>query len=276
MRSSASALLPLLVLAACKPPPPPAAAPVGWHKEATGMAFECYFPPDWGKLPETDRKMARAAALDAMKEQWAGKRDGGMSLEEGVIDEVEVTLLGRPVQIEGVVSQNLEACRAAAGGGSVEAWASAIKALPGKLTAGECLTPLDYTMFDYLEIDTGWQRPLRICKGDKVRVWAPVADKFRITDKGPWINVEGDPAQPTTSGDWPCSIEGCRAGMFIMKFVTEAGVEYVKPVGAELMFEAPENGEISFSINDKTFYDNIWFKNGGITDHAAINVEPAR
>lgn len=262
-------------LAACKGPPAPAAPPVGWHQEAEGMAFACYFPPDWAKLPEGDRKQARANALDAMKEQWAGKRDGGMSVEEGVLDDVEVTLLGSPTNIEDVVSQNLEQCRKVAGGGSAEVWGSWVKALPAKLNAGQCLTPLDYTMFDYLEIDTAWQRPLRICKGNKVKVWATTQDKFRLTDKGPWITVEGDPSQPTIGGEWPCNIEGCKAGMLVMKFVTEAGVELIKPVGAQLIFEAPEHGEISFRINDTTLYDNLWFRNGGITDHAAITVEPS-
>ena len=58
----------------------------------------------------------------------------------------------------------------ATGQATADQWQSWLRALPGKLTAGECMLPLDYTMFDYLEIGTGWQRPLSICQGNKIRI----------------------------------------------------------------------------------------------------------
>jgi hypothetical protein len=264
-----------LLTVACKPPAPPPAAPKGWFKEPTGWKFECYHPPDWSSLQETDRRMARAEAVSAIISQWSGKREDGISFDSQVVEDVEVTVLGRPDSMEGVVAQNLELCRkVSTGQADADAWYSWVRSLPGKLTAGECMTPLNYTMFDYLEIGDGWQRALPICKGNKIRIWATTQDKFRLTDKGPWITVVGDPAGSAT-GDYPCNTENCKPGQLIMRFKSEAGVESILPVGHELIWEAPENGEIMYRINDNTLYDNIWFKNGGITDHAAVTVEPA-
>ena len=109
--------------------------------------------------------------------------------------------------------------------GNAGAWSQWAKGLKANLTAGECNHPLDYTMFDYLDIGTGWQRPLQICKGDRIRISGSVSDGYKLSDGGPWINVEGDPAQPTSGADWPCNLEGCKAGMLIMKHVGKSGME---------------------------------------------------
>ena len=255
----------------------PVKPPTGWHQEE-GWTMACYFPPDWGSLPKLERQSMRATALDDMITQWNGSREDGISFKAERIEEVEVVLLGRPEKIEAIVAANLKQCeKVATGGGDASAWASWHKALPGKLTEGECLQPLDYTMFDYLDIGAGWQRPLSICEGDRVKVSGTIKDKYRVEDGGPWINVEGDPARPTVGDEsLPCNLEGCNLGMLVLRFTSDDGVVTILPVtGGEIVFTAPAHGTIDYRINDDKYFDNIWFKNGGIVDHTAIEIGPS-
>ncbi|MEC7949433.1 MAG: hypothetical protein VX265_17830 [Myxococcota bacterium] len=255
----------------------PVKPPTGWHQEE-GWTLSCYFPPDWGALPELERRAMRATALDDMISQWNGSKEDGIAFKADRLEEVEIVLLGRPEKIEEIVTANLKQCETVAtGSGEAAAWESWLTALPGKLTEGECLQPLDYTMFDYLDIGSGWQRPLSICEGDKVRVSGTLKDKYRAEDGGPWINVEGDPDRPTV-GDTslPCNLEGCNYGMLVLRFTSEEGVETILPVtGGSIVFTAPSHGTIDYRINDEKYFDNIWFKNGGIIDHTAIEISPA-
>jgi hypothetical protein len=270
-------MLTMLVLVttaeAKKPKGPPPAPPVGWHHEE-GWKGDCYYPPDFGAMPEGDRKMARANSLEEMKKQWLGQRDDGVTFDETLEDEVETVLLGHPTAIEDVAATNRDDCVAYMKGGNTESWRSHLSALPGKLTAGECLRPLTYTVFDYLDIGNGWQRPITLCKGDKAHIVATVKDRYRVSDNGPWINVEGDPSQKATDSSYPCSIDGCTVGMLVAKFTTDAGVETIFPIGAEKTYVAPENGVITYSINDTAWYDNKWFKSSTIEDRTAITIEP--
>lgn len=275
MTAATRFLLPLVATIGCGDKNvAPAAPPVGWFQEE-GWTAACYFPPDWGKLTELDRMMGRGKALDAVMSQWGGKRDDGVSFDANMLESVETVLLGRPEKIEAVVQENLNNCKQAMGAGAgTTTWEDWVRSLPSKLTAGECLAPFDYTMFDYLDIGTGWQRPLPICQGDKVRISGTVADKYRVADKGPWITVEGDKGSPATGGKMPCNIEGCFAGQLVARFISEDGVESVFPVGSEKIWTAPAHGEISYRINDDTFFDNTWFKSGSIIDHTAIEISP--
>ena len=254
----------------------PVAPKLGWVQEE-GWKNACYYPPDWASLDEMDRRTSRAKVLGELEKQWSGARSDGVSFTPETIEDADTTLLGRPEQIESIAAQNLTLCQGVATGqATADQWQSWLRALPGKLTAGECMLPLDYTMFDYLEIGTGWQRPLSICQGNKIRISGTPKDKYRVRDDGPWITVAGDPAKPTFGGDWPCNVEGCLEGMLTMKFVTLSGVEIIIPVGQELTWTAPEHGEISYRINDTTFYDNTWFKSGSMQDRTAIEISPGQ
>lgn len=248
---------------------------VGWQTQE-GWAGECYYPPQWDTMNDSDRRMARANTLDEMLKQWNGSKGDGIDLGEDTAMDVETTLLGRPEDVEDVAAQNLIYCQKAMVGGGSSEWKSWLKGLPAVLTAGECRQPLDYTMFDYLSIGTGWQRPLSICQGETIRLSGTVKDKFRVTDDGPWINVEGDPDSVVAGTELPCNVEGCFQGQLIMKFVADSGWEKIEPVGAELTFTAPEHGTISYRINDDVFHDNEWYKSRGIEDHTAIEVSPAK
>lgn len=257
--------------------------PVGWFQQVdeknpeNSWAHACYHPPVWGKVGEGERKILRSQALDEMLSQWSGERDDGVSFGDELPVTVETVLLGRPYEVEKVSARNLELClESAKSGGNTGAWGSWLKALPAKLTAGECPTPpLDYTMFDYLDIETDWQRPLPICKGDKIKVWGTEKDRYRISADGPWMTVVGDTSQTAAGKDLPCDVEGCHPGTLIMRYTTDQGIETLFPVNPKLVFEAPEHGTIDFRINDTTFYDNTWYKSGSIIDHTAITVEPA-
>jgi hypothetical protein len=247
--------------------PPPA----GWSTMDEGQP-DCYQPPVWADLQETERRIKRAEVLDELLAQWRGARNDGVNFGDVVVERAETTLLGRPDRIEEVVTKNAALCAA----GDTGAWNAWAKALPKTLTVGECNTPLDYTMFDYLDIEAGWQRPLPICKGNRVVIKGSSTDKYRIQDDGPWITVSGDPSQSTAGSDWPCNMEGCIAGVLMGRFVGESGTESIFVVGSQINYTAPEHGEISYRIYDKVFYDNAWYQSGGLVDHTSIEVSPAK
>ena len=252
-----------------KTPPPPIE---GWHHEE-GWKGDCYYPKNFAALGEGDRRAARADTLAALKSQWDGGRDDGVSFDSNVTDDIQNTLWGRPEKTEAMAKQNLDLCVAAMKSGDTSNWQAWIGGLNGALNAGECNNPLANTLFDYLDLGVGWQRPVSMCAGDKAHIFGTVQDRYRLSDKGPWMNIEGT-KDPAIGTDWPCNIEGCTVGKLVAKFTGESGVELLFPVGADANFEAPENGTLMFSINDNTWYDNKWFTNGRVDDHAAITIEP--
>lgn len=258
-----------------KKPKVPPAPPVGWAQEE-GWSGPCYFPPDFTAMGDGDRRMARQKALEEMKLQWTGGKGEDIRFNEGVIDDVETTLLGRPAQIEAVAATNLEMCRKVrTGQASTGDWESWLGGLSVQLTAGECLRPLTYTLFDYLDIGRGWQRPVHICQGDRAQISGTTSDRYRISEKGDWITVEGIPGQKAPSSEYPCDLEGCWVGMLVGRFTTDAGVVTVFPIGSSTVFTAPEHGTLEYAINDVTWYDNKWFKSATVEDRAAITIEPA-
>ena len=106
----------------------PAPPPVGWHAEE-GWTAQCWYPPDFEAIEVTEgisgRRMKRQETLEALKSQWLGERDDGVSFHANVIEDVETTLLGRPDAIEVIGLKNLEFCKQVMGGGaSTEAWNS--------------------------------------------------------------------------------------------------------------------------------------------------------
>lgn len=268
-------LLLLVSMAEAKKPKTPPPPPQGWAREE-GWKGDCYFPKDFSALPEGDRRMLRQTVLQEIEGQWRGSRNDGVTMSEEVVEALDTVLLSKPAMVEQVVVGNLEQCKAFRAGGDLSAWEGYLRGLPSILKKGDCTTPLSATYFNYLDITTGWQQPIHICKGNKAHIFATASDKFRIVDNGPWINVLGDPAGGAADPQFPCHGDPqCLPGMLMGRFVTDEGVEVIFVVGADTVFTAPENGTLSVGINDYQWYDNKWFKSATIEDRAAITVEPA-
>jgi hypothetical protein len=256
----------------------PAPPPVGWHAEE-GWSAQCYFPPDYEAVATNEgtaaRRTARQTTLEAMMSQWKGERDDGVSFPANYTDDVETTLFGRPEQIETVVLKNLEFCKQVMGAGSdLTEWQAWLGGLPDKLTEGECLMPLTYTLFDYLDVGAGWQMSVQVCQGDQVLIDPTDTDQYRITREGDWINAAGEPGT-RGEGEDPCTLENCTKGMVIGRFVSEDGHEEIFPIGEETVYVAQAHGRISITVNDTTYFDNVYKKNGAITDHTGITISPA-
>ncbi|MCB9764706.1 MAG: hypothetical protein H6739_33330 [Alphaproteobacteria bacterium] len=257
----------------------PAPPPVGWHAEE-GWTGSCWFPPNFDDVEAAEgtsgRRIARQESLEAMKTQWQGQRDDGVSFPSDVWDDLDTTLLGSPEDIEVVAQKNLGACKQVMGAGaSTDAWADLLRKLPGQLTAGECSRPLRDTWFDYLDIGNGWQIPVPMCAGDSALITGTTNDKYRLSDDSDWITVAGAPGSQASGEDFPCTLEGCAVGMLVGRYTTEDGYEEVFPIGAEATYRATAHGTLTVTVNDSTYYDNTWFKSGGIEDHTGITVQPA-
>ena len=149
--------------------------------------------------------------------------------------------------------------------------------MPSALTDGECYTHFVDTVFDYLNITTEFENSFPLCEGNVIKISGSTRDQYRITDDGPWINVEGDPNSASLGKEnLPCNMENCYDGMLIMKFTSSDGKETIYPVGSEFVFKAPSHGRITYGINDDTFYDNVWYQSGGLIDHSSVEIAPAQ
>jgi len=271
-------LVPLLLIggpASAKKPKPSAAPVVGWHREG-GWTADCWYPPDFSKLPEGNKRMAWQETRDAIVGQWRGERNDGISLTSSHVDGLETVLLAKADRIEAVAKDNLEQCKAAvAPGGSSSAWESWLVKEAQGLTEGECpYPPLDYTAFNYLSINNEWQNALPVCKGNKIIIHGTDADYYQIEPGGAFINVAGDPKGKVTEA-MPCNIEGCVRGALIMRFTSDSGVSQVIPIGLSAEFLVPEHGHIDVMINDDNLADNKYKIEKGMEHHTGIEVKPA-
>ena len=210
-----------------------------------------------------------------------GERETAVSFSTNHIDDLETTLLADMTRLEAVAQENLSFCKQAMGhedasmqGPSISKWEGWLRGLPEKLTAGECNTPLDYQLIQYLEVNTGWQQPVAMCQGDRALIEATEKDRYKISSDGEPMNAAGDVSAMAVSADLPCNFEGCYHGMLVGRFVTDAGVETIFPIGLETVFEAPEHGTLTYTINDTTYYDNTWNQTGRVIDKTAITISP--
>ena len=252
----------------------PAPPPVGWYKEE-GWSHSCYHPPDYNALLAADRSLAREQTLTAMVDQWNGKQNDGVSFTPEKVEEVEIALLGLPDRIEKVSVDNLTKCKQVATntGLSMSGWSDWVSTLPSSLLADQCYSMAD-TVMDYLNIDEAFERTFHVCPGDRF-LFSATSDQYQITKGGDWITAAGDSNQPIKGdSNLPCKEEGCYAGMFIVKYTHENGVEEIYPVGLERTITFSIKGTFSYGINDDSFYDNKWFQSGGIIEHTAISIIP--
>ncbi len=250
-------------------------AETGWVQKSEAWAGKCWFPPDFEAMGSGDRRMSWQTTRDAIMRQWNGSEGDGVSMTEKHVINMETVLLAKPERIESVAAQNLEHCRAYMDGKeTIDQWEAWLIATPGKLTVGECpYAPLDYTLFDYLNINEEWQIPAYVCKDDHIKVKGTEGDYFKLDKAGEWINVSGDPEQPTAGG-FQCNVEGCFKGQLIMKFTGDSGVTSVHPIGTYAEFLVPEHGKIQVMINDDTLTDNFWKVDSGLEHHTGIEYSP--
>jgi len=272
MARTAWTLIGLSLLAACGGKKVKNAGPiVGWHAEE-GWPGACYYPPNFDTMGAGDRKLARQKTLEAMTSQWRGERDDGVSFPADQVENLETVLLGEPDLIETVAVDNLERCKGAmVSGGQTISWGKWLRDEPDRLTAGQCkYRPMDYQLFDYLDITRGWQIPAKVCQGDKVEIKASTMDQYQLSPRGPWINADGDKDTPTLGTKLPCHFKGCYKGMLIMRFTGDSGAQQIYPVGIDHVFTAPEHGTIEVQINDDTWFDNKYRVVGTIEHHTSI------
>ena len=210
-----------------------------------------------------------------MFEQWRGERDSFVRFDDTIVTAAETTLLGNPDKIEWVAAENAAQCAdAMRRGGNMTAWNAWFGEAVPRMQEGLCpYSPLDYTVFDYLSITTGWQFDRRVCEGDTFDIKASTIDFYRIEDGGPWITAEGDPAQSAVGTDLPCNIEGCFRGQVIMRYKGDDGREIVIPVGSGAEFTAPGHGQVWVAINDDSYSDNNFKVEAGMQHHTSIEYD---
>lgn len=270
MTRTAFFLTALVVLSSCGKKTRNAEPIVGWHQEE-GWRGACLYPPAFEPLGPGDRKLARQDVLKSMMSQWRGDRDDGVRFDADQVEKLETVLLGTPDLIEAVSLDNLARCKEAMSSGEMGLWSRWLRDAPARLTEGHCRTaPLDYQLFDYLDIGIGWQIPAGVCKGDRVQINASTQDEYRIEDKGKWINADGDRDRPSHGLNVPCNFQGCFAGMVIGRFTADSGAVEIFPIGTGTVFEAREHGRIDVQINDDTWFDNEYRVVGTIGHHTAI------
>ena len=254
--------------------------PVGWV-QAPGSMGECYNPPDFDAVAQEGgivaRRMARADSLDELLSQWNGSRNDGVSFPEGSITDVETILLSTPEDIETIAPENYSRCvDAMAIGGSPMSWQQWFETLPETLTEGECYDTLLDRLFHYVELTSPWYWEIPMCEGDVLSIIASTTDRYRIEDGGDWITVEGvTDGSVALEEDHPCLAAGCLPGMLVGRFQSDVGFEEYFPIGSGTEYRARFPGTLSVGINDNNFGQNSWFSNGGVVDHASIEIGPA-
>jgi hypothetical protein len=82
--------------------------------------------------------------------------------------------------------------------------------------------------------------------------------------------VAGDVGNRANSEEYPCTLEGCFVGALLLRFTDEVGNETIHAVGQEMIFKAPVHGKIEVQINDTTYYDNVYKKEGSMIHHTSI------
>ncbi len=255
-----------------KPKGPAGPTAPGWYKEA-GWTGECWFPPDFSTMAEGPRRVEWNTTRESIMAQWRGERNDGVNFPTQTVTDLETAMLAKPERTTVVAQENWEQCKKAMSGGGTAEWQAWIPAIAARLTEGECpYPPLDYTAFNYLNVNSKWQNKLNVCRGDKIVVHATDADYYQIVANGPWINAAGDTAN-RASGSLPCTSEGCYPGQLIMQFTSDKHDSQIVPIGLEATWTAPDHGRIEVMINDDDLSDNRFKVEGRLEHHTGIEVK---
>ena len=208
-------------------------------------------------------------------EQWQGRRGDMVRFDPDLVTAVETTMLGHPDRVEWIAAENAAQCAdAMRRGGRLDAWTEWLEGVNARAREGLCpYRPLDYTLFDYLSIESGWQISRRVCAEDEIDIIASSTDFYKISADGPWITAEGDLSQPAIGTDLPCNLEGCYRGQVIMRYTGDDGHVIILPVGHGTSFTAPGHGTIEVRINDDTLSDNTYKVESGMQHHTSIEYD---
>jgi len=254
------------------------AAPVG--KVVIGD-WTCYSPPDFAKMNNSERRQARSDSLDYLNPLVNGQSQKGFAMEGDPLLLFETAFLGRPQLLDTWLAVNFEQCKLVASGKlSYADYADWMGDQARELEAGECYKPLTYELHDYIDIQTGWQLRLHMCKGDSILVETTGEEngQFTIEDTGKpkknhYITAMGDPERPEAGETGVVS--DMPAGALIMRFEAEdESMTRFEFVGKSLEFTATQHGYISFSINDTTYFNNKFRNVGGAKDYLSLDIYP--
>jgi len=243
--------------------------------------WTCYGPPDFANMNNSGRRQARSQSLDYLAELVNGQLQEGFLLEGDPLLLFETAFLGRPQLLDTWLSVNFEQCKLVAAGKVNPAdYSSWMGSQARELEEGECYKPLTYELHDYIDIQTGWQLRLHICKGDSILVETTGEEngQFTLEDTGKpkknkYITAAGDPDRPEAGQTG--AVTDMPAGALIMRFEAEdeSMTKYVL-VGHSIKFEADQHGYVSFSINDTTYFDNKFRTDRGAKDYLSLDIYP--
>jgi hypothetical protein len=243
--------------------------------------WTCYGPPDFAKMNNSTRRSARSSALDYLTELVNGQLQKGFLLEGDPLLLFETAFLGRPQLLDTWLAANFAQCKLAAAGKLSSAdYSYWMGSQARELEEGECYKPLTYELHDYIDILTGWQLRLHMCKGDSILI--ETTDKengqFTLEDTGKpkkntYITAAGDPDRPE-AGETGV-VTDMPAGALVMRFEAEdeSMTKYIL-VGMGVKFTADQHGYISFSINDTTYFDNAFRNVKGAKDYLSLDIYP--
>ncbi len=256
----------------------PVAEPGAWFDY---RGAQCYTPPDFdSEVNEPKRRVMRQETMEQMLRYMRGEINAQFVIEDRKIESWEMDFLGKPTGIEQFSRENLEQCKKyAVGELGLQAYMSWFAAGGQRATEGDCHDPLAYELHQNLSVEDGWQVRRHVCKDDQVLIETTTSNKYTVADTGDydtttWITPEGDPEQPEAGPGYPC--ETCPVGAVIYKFEYEDGSapEEIATLGVSLEFKAPANGYISFTVNDKTYYDNTFHEQNGVIDYLPLSIYP--
>ena len=242
---------------------------------------QCYNPPDYAvEENEPNRRMLRQHAMEALMSQMRGEINEQFVIDERKIDAWETDFLGKPTGVEGFSTDNLAQCKKYAEGElGLSDYMTWFAAGGKRATAGDCRNPLAYELHQTLSVQESWQVRRHICIGDQVLIETTASNKYTVADTGdyettPWITPAGDPEQPEAGEGFPCP--HCPVGAVIYRFEPEDKSQpaVIEVLGASLEYKSENNGYISFTINDVTYYDNTFHESNGVIDYLPLSIYP--
>ena len=272
-------------------PPPP--EPGAWF-EVHGV--KCYNPPDFASEPnEPKKRMMRQHGMEEILKLMRGEINEQFVVDERKIDNWEIDFLGKPKALEPFLANNLAQCKLYAQGElGLQEYVAWIASGGKRATAGDCSNPLVYELHQTISVQDGWQVRRHVCKDDQVLIETTETNRYTVADTGDyettaWINPSGacvnivgatvelvecpPPMSVTSAEDLLCP--ECPHGAVLIRFEHEDGSPPdIQILGSSMEYQASDNGWISFTVNDQTYYDNKFHEANGVIDYLPLSIYP--